>query len=143
MSFQRKLDQAVNYLWEGQPRRGPHLWKAGDICETRTSIQFVNQQIIVVAAQKEVHAREARAVNRLERLERHALYARSQLLIGGRGHDELDVPRAAVLLRVIEKRALRIMHDVLARQARARLVIAQHGTLNLARVQALFDDYLP
>src|ERR1041385_2351975 len=49
--------------------------------------------------------------------------------------------RICILLGVVQKSRSLIVDHVLARQARPRLIIAKHCTLNLARYKLFLDNY--
>src|SRR3712207_4506617 len=111
--------------------------------ETTENYTLSLHDALPISPQEKVDAREARSVDGLEGARGHAANPIGEPLRYRRGHDELDVARARILLRVVEKLPLLVVYDVLAGQARLGLVVAHDGALYLARVQALFDDDLP
>src|SRR3954463_1910797 len=66
VALEGEFDEAFEDFGKRHARGVPHLGEAGNVGQAGNRVQFVEQQLAVVAAQEEVNAREARSVDSLE-----------------------------------------------------------------------------
>ena len=80
-------------------------------------------------------------INRLECSNSHALDFYYQRPGNRRRNHEFYPARFGILFSVIKESRRVVIDEVLAREARLRLVVSEHGTLNLPRVYSFFHYY--
>ena len=120
----------------GSAARLPELRVHRDRGEAGQRVDLVDEDAVRAALEEEVHARHPGDAAEAEDRDRQAL----RLLRDGRRHGRRDEQLRLVVAVLVVVVVELVAGDDLARDGRARLVVAEHRALDLARVDALLDE---
>src|SRR5262245_23887616 len=141
MALKRQIDQTVDQLAVTDPAYFPQFRIHTDRCESGQRVDLVDDQSVRRAFEEEIDSSQARSVNRLKSANGEPLNLGRHLRVELGRYDQTRAVVVNVFRLVIVK--LGGLRDDLSGQARYRLVVSEHADLDLARVNAFFNDDFP
>src|SRR5262245_16940909 len=138
MALKRQIDQTVDQLAVTDPAYFPQFRIHTDRCESGQCVDLVDDQSVRRAFEEEIDSRQPRSVNRLKGSNGESLNLSGHLSAEFGRYDQTRAVVVDVFRPVIVK--LSGLRDDLSGQASYRLVVAEHADLDLARVNAFFND---